>query len=287
MIKNLINYISEIIHDKIISHTTLSGGDISNAYLLRGKIGDYFIKTNQSSHAHDMFTKEGLGLKAISSTGSIRAPKVIAVNQYLSYAFIIMEYVEPKNLEINDYANLGFQLADMHLNHMSEFGWTSNNHIGVLPQSNRECASWPEFYATERLTPQIKLAVTKGFLEYDEVPIFERMTGVIHDIMPLVKPCLLHGDLWSGNYLISKNGIPYMIDPAVYYGHHEVDIAMTKLFGGFGSCFYEAYHEKIPVIAGEEVRIQLYQLYYLLVHLNHFGRSYYAPVKKILSRYFG
>ena len=286
MEKILKDHLAEVIGNPIKSLTALSGGDISTAYLVRTKKANYFIKINRSPHALDMFCKEELGLKAISSAGSIRAPKVHSVNQFSSYAYIIMEYIEPKTPGFNDYACLGLQLAKMHLLQRSEFGWSTNNYIGTLPQSNRTNHSWSQFYTAERLKPQLDLAVSKGCLEMSQIPNVEKMIKVIQENIPEVEPSLLHGDLWSGNYLISKDGSPYLIDPAVYYGHNEVDIAMTQLFGGFGSSFYNAYHEIIPRIDGDEIRTELYQLYYLLVHLNHFGRSYYAPVLRIMNRYF-
>ena len=143
-----------------------------------------------------------------------------------------------------------------------------------------------DFYIDERLLPQFDLAQSKGLLRSNEIPDKEIMKGNLNDLIKVVKPSLLHGDLWGGNFLIGKDGTPYLIDPAVYYGHHEVDIAMSKLFGGFGSAFYSAYYEVFPESSRINDRIEIYQLYYLLVHLNIFGSSYYGSVKQILNKYF-
>ncbi len=180
----------------------------------------------------------------------------------------------------------GQQLGHLHKISTSQFGWDSDNFIGSLHQSNKTHDTWPDFYVSERLLPQLQLTVDQGLLSVGDVPSEHTMLSVMATLCPQVKPSLLHGDLWSGNYLISKDGIPYLIDPAVYRGHSEIDIAMSKLFGGFGASFYQVYNEVIPADNFSNDRIKIYQLYYLLVHLNLFGRSYYSGVKAILKSYF-
>jgi fructosamine-3-kinase len=183
-------------------------------------------------------------------------------------------------------ALLGKQLANLHLNKSKTFGFNTDNFIGTLPQSNTTHHNWVDFYVEERLVPQLKIAIQRHLLTPAEVPDLSTMKLKTVDIFKYVQPSLLHGDLWSGNYLISKDGIPYLIDPAAYYGHSEVDIAMSLLFGGFDNSFYEAYHAVIPKETDTIARIELYQLYYLLVHLNLFGSSYYNSVKRITNKYF-
>ncbi|MFL1011187.1 fructosamine kinase family protein [Flavisericum labens] len=177
-------------------------------------------------------------------------------------------------------------MAKLHQCHSRNFGLDHNNFIGNLLQSNTEHKTWGNFYIYERLLPQLKLTKSKNLLHSNEIPPTETMVKSLSSLFRNIKPSLLHGDLWSGNYLISSDGTPYLIDPAVYYGHSEVDIAMTKLFGGFGEDFYDAYVESIPFTSDTTARIEIYQLYYLLVHLNLFGRSYYDSVKSILIKYF-
>jgi fructosamine-3-kinase len=168
----------------------------------------------------------------------------------------------------------------------TEFGWSSPNYIGSLPQSNKVTNSWASFYQEERLQPQLQLALDKKWLAQEDVPSTSLMMEKLQQLLPAAKPSLLHGDLWGGNYLISASGIPYLIDPAVYYGHQEVDLAMTRLFGGFDTSFYDAYNELLPPNDGWQDRTGLYQLYYLLVHLNLFGSSYLNSVLKWLRYYF-
>lgn len=146
--------------------------------------------------------------------------------------------------------------------------------------------TWSKFYWTERILPQLQLALDNRLLAKNEIPREEKAVKLFDAVFGTVQPSLLHGDLWSGNYLIASGGTPYLIDPATYYGHSMVDIAMSRLFGGFGQSFYDAYHEIMPKTEKYDEQIELYQLYYLLVHLNLFGRGYYEKVSAIL-RHFG
>lgn len=158
------------------------------------------------------------------------------------------------------------------------------NYIGRLPQSNAPDEHWASFYLSQRLLPQIQLAFDKGFLP--SLPSETLLTERCSSLLGNPSPTPLHGDLWSGNYLISTGGEPYLIDPSFYYGHREVDLAMTQLFSGFSPVFYHTYHEIFPLEPGHEVRRDLYQLYYLLVHLNMFGISYRDRVVSIMNSYF-
>ena len=174
----------------------------------------------------------------------------------------------------------------MHQHTSDTFGLDQDNFIGRLPQRNTRHKNWTDFYTYERLWPQLELAKRKGLLKDNEYPKSEHIKNQLNYLFENVKPTLLHGDLWSGNYLISKDGTPYLIDPAAYFGHHEIDIAMSKLFGGFGDTFYSAYLNHVPTDKFTSARIEIYQLYYLLVHLNMFGNSYYGSVISILKTYF-
>lgn len=230
---------------------------------------------------------EKTGLEAISQTNTIKVPKVLFCGQYESMAYLIMEFVESKRPSQSEMESLGNQLAALHKTQVQNyFGWQQDNFIGNLPQSNKSHPSWISFYTHERLLPQLKSARDFGYLDFEEMPSEENLLKTCQSLFPEINPSLLHGDLWSGNYLISKSGKPYLIDPAVYFGHYEVDLAMTRLFGGFDMAFYHAHAEYFSKVPQQNERDDIYQLYYLLVHLNLFGRSYYDPVKKLLKRYF-
>lgn len=287
MDKHLKDHIEYLLGVTIEDVTSVSGGDISQAYLLETESERFFCKVNRGAQSYVMFSAEKKGLETISETNTMAVPKVLLSEPLKKGGILLMEYIEPKRASPEEMSRFGHQLAALHQHPAkNNFGQETDNFIGNLPQSNHKHSDWSEFYVAERLLPQLKLANDGNRLQNDEIPTEERILKICRDLFPEVKPALLHGDLWSGNYLISKEGMPYLIDPATYYGHHEIDIAMTRLFGGFSTEFYDAYAEHFPKIGGEEARNDIYQLYYLLVHLNLFGGSYYGSVNSILNRYF-
>lgn len=284
--KEFLDFLSNIIGSEINKSESVSGGDISSAYLIQSNKNKYFLKVNGKPWALDMFQAEAKGLEVINNSNAIATPKVIAYDSFKNVALILMEYVESKRATSKDMELFGSQLAQLHQVSSKNFGFDDDNFIGSLKQSNIKHKTWNDFYIEERLNPQLQLAISQGLMNNFEVPEIELMKSACLTYFKDIKPSLLHGDLWSGNYLIASNGQPYLIDPATYFGHCDIDIAMSKLFGGFGNQFYDAYHDVIPKDEFTENRIELYQLYYLLVHLNLFGSSYYGGVKSILKKYF-
>lgn len=287
MNKDLKAHIEYLLCVKINTIDSILGGDISHAHLLETETERFFCKVNEDAFAYEMFLAEKAGLEEISKTKTIDTPKVLLCEKLEKIAFLVIEYIEPKRATPKDMYLFGHQLAAMHKNlSVEQFGWETDNFIGSLPQYNDKYSDWVNFYIQERLLPQLKMASDTDKLSSTEIPSETQLLKTCEALFPKIKPSLLHGDLWSGNYLISENGTPYLIDPAVYYGHHEVDIAMTRLFGGFDSSFYDAYTEHFPKAGGENERNDIYQLYYLLAHLNLFGSSYKPSVSKILKVYF-
>lgn len=287
MDKELTKHLEYILCSKILKISAVSGGDISRAFLLESETEKFFCKVNSNKGAYDMFLAERNGLHALKKTKAIGVPSAFHIESYQEGAFLLMEYIEIKNPDSKNMELLGRRLAQLHQKPTNSFfGYGVDNYIGSLYQSNKQQSEWTTFYVQERIIPQFKLAFDKGLLSRNETPMENKLLKVCETFFPSVRPSLLHGDLWSGNFLIAKNGSPYLIDPAVYYGHYEVDLAMTKLFGGFGETFYRAYKEITPPEYGEKERLEIYQLYYLLVHLNLFGPSYKTPVKRILTTYF-
>lgn len=282
----LLKYISELVGSEIVEYQPISGGDISHVYRLDTKDARVVVKASADISALKMFEAEQAGLQAIKQTNSIKVPEVLFCDHFEKTSFIGMEFVETRKARAHDFLRLGEQLGTLHQNTSIFFGWDENNFIGSLSQLNKKTSNWSSFYVSQRLVPQIQMAKAKGFMSDFDQRSYDKMYLVVEDLCPPVEPALLHGDLWSGNYLISSNGVPHLIDPAVYFGHGEVDLAMTQLFGGFSEIFYAAYAECHPPLPGAEERKDLYQLYYLLVHLNLFGGSYYSAVKKIVDKYF-
>lgn len=278
--------IAEKLGGTLVRHLPLSGGDISSVHLLETGGHRFVVKSNSVGHAYDMFEQEVAALRAIAETHTIATPKVHLQGREGNVVFLVMDYLESKQPARKDFKRFGSELAQLHSVSNLEFGWSSDNYIGSLLQSNNAHADWPSFYVQERLLPQLELAVKAGLLNRQESPSYEKLLMRASDMLPSSSPALVHGDLWNGNFLIAVDGTPYLIDPAIYFGHGEVDLAMSRLFGGFDEGFYAAYHSVHVAEEGLESRQDCYQLYYLLVHLNIFGSAYSESVKKILTRYF-
>ncbi len=288
MNKKLLDHISYLLCVKVLNVSPLQGGAISMVYLLETETERFVCKMNETDSALKLFQCEREGLEAIAETKTIATPKVYHCEAMEKGAFLLMEYLESKRPVPKDMELLGHHLAAMHTNSAKKrFGWDAQNYIGSLIQPNDASAQWPPFYIEQRLWPQLKLAQGNSLLMAEEIPSKETLLKRCSALVGTdVRPVLLHGDLWGGNFLIGLNGVPYLIDPAVYYGHSEVDLAMTKLFGGFSNRFYDAYYEHLAVPGNTKELTGLYQLYYLLVHLNLFGKAYYGQVIALLKRLF-
>lgn len=282
-VKQLLDYIGQQLNITILNYQPLSGGDISNVYLLETLNQRLVLKENTNSNALALIHAEQLGLSTIAATKTIQTPDIFLCDTFQDGTFLLMEYIESKRPDKADFERLGQAVGHLHRVSTTSFGFPQNNFIGSLTQSNTNHTSWLHFYVSQRLLPQFQLALEQNLLSKEEIPskaiLLENGTSLFENI----QPSLLHGDLWSGNFLIATDGTPYLIDPAVYYGHSEVDIAMTRLFGGFGATFYDAYQEIHPSNNGASIRQNWYQLYYLLVHLNMFGRGYYGQVKRVFE----
>jgi len=270
----------------ILSHQPISGGDINEAFQINTTDGDYFLKQHQRPPTLDFLEIEAKGLAILKATKTIKTPTVFAAGNLNGKAYLLMEYLPSETPNKSGWENLGIQLATLHKTTQENFGLDHANFIGSLPQFNHPQTFWSEFYVTERLQPQVKMAMDQQFLEATDLKNFEKLFLRIGSICPKEPPALTHGDLWSGNFLIIKNQKPVLIDPAVSYAHREMDLAMSQLFGGFDPIFYEAYNATYPWEAELEGRIPLYQLYYLLVHLNLFGTGYLGRVRAVVEMYF-
>lgn len=278
--------IEQLLGTQIRDCKPLSGGDIAAAYLIETSTERLFCKIMEGEFAYAMLQAEKDGLDRIRNTGVIHAPEVLFCENLGKQACLGMAFVESKQPSASEMRNLGEQLAQMHRTSSSSFGYPSDNFIGSLPQSNTQNTSWVSFYAKERLEPQFHMALAKNLLREQEIPETDKLVESLSPYLEGVTPSLLHGDLWGGNYLISQNSQPYLIDPAVYFGDPVVDLAMSRLFGGFSADFYHGYKAVAGEDPFEEDKIHLYQLYYLLVHLNLFGSSYYSGVRRIMDAYF-
>jgi fructosamine-3-kinase len=281
------NKIELVLGDKILSQRQISGGCINDAEIVTSKSGKtFFVKTNNKS-AKDMFMKEANGLNELAKADVIRVPKVI----YAADDFIILENISSKTNDKLFWEKFGRNFAMLHKYKSDSFGFYEDNYIGSTPQLNHtsstEKINWTEFYFNKRILYQYKLAEKKGYAGEELRKCFSRLESKINIILKdcNAKPSLLHGDLWSGNFITDETGNACLIDPAVYYGHREADLAMTKLFGEFDSRFYSAYNEEYPLDSGNGYRENIYKLYHILNHLNLFGSGYYQQAVNLIKFY--
>ena len=263
----------------------ISGGDINAAYRLTLTDGTrIFMKANRTA-SPAFFQAEADGLAAIRDTGAIGVPAMIAAGSDERYGnFLLLEWIGPAPQKRDFWETFGHSLARMHLADADRFGWKRDNYIGSTPQVNAPRESWIAFFRDCRLAPQFKQA--QHWFDADMRRRVIRLMDHLSDwLVEPPRPSLLHGDLWSGNFITGADGQAWLIDPAVYVGHAEADLAMTELFGGFHPRFYATYQEVNPLQAGYDERRDLYNLYHLLNHLNLFGAGYLSSVERIVRRY--
>jgi fructosamine-3-kinase len=270
------------------SASPLSGGDINDAFELGLADGRrVFLKTNARASA-DMFPAEARGLGWLAEARALRVPEVLAVSSGVEGepSFLVLELIESGRRRRDFDEQLGRGLARLHRHGAPSFGLDHDNFIGSLAQRNRARDTWADFFWSERLEPQLALAVQSGRASARLRAGFERLSARLTELVGSPEPpARLHGDLWGGNLHVDEQGAPVLIDPAVYGGHREVDLAMMRLFGGFGEAVFRAYDEEHPLAAGHGERVGLYQLYPLMVHVNLFGGSYAQSVEHGLARY--
>ena len=277
--------------DKRITDKRMAGGgDINESFIVTLSDGErIFVKENRNVPS-DFFAAEEAGLRALKGTDTIPTASVIASGKDGSVSFLILEYISSGRRSSRFFEDFGHNLAALHAADTSlftpggAFGFTMDNYIGATAQKNKVASSFIEFYRESRLEPQFKMAWSY-FDDRYRAKADSLLSRLDSFLIEPAHPSLLHGDLWGGNYMTDQDGNAMLIDPAVYVGHPEADVAMTELFGGFDLRFYQAYKEAAPFAPGYADRRDLYNLYHLLNHLNLFGPSYLGSVTRILDRY--
>jgi protein-ribulosamine 3-kinase len=285
--EHLKGHLEDLLQTRITHQQAVGGGDINQAARLdtadRRRL---FLKYNRGARSVDMFRAETLGLALLGASRVITVPKVLYYGDAGdSWSFLLMEFIYPGHKNRLFWESFGQALANLHGNTSQQFGFSHDNFIGCLPQSNARHISWPDFYAEERLWPQMLPAQDAGLLNRDDEQALERLCRRLPALCPEEAPALIHGDLWSGNFLCTPEGQPVLIDPAACFAHREMDLAMSRLFSGFDDIFYQSYQSAWPLEPGFEERLEVYQLYYLLVHINLFGGEYVSQVRQILKKY--
>lgn len=263
----------------------IGGGCINTAMKINGSGREYFVKLN-SAKLLAMFEAEADGLRDIATAKAVRVPLPICTGISGNQAFIVMEYLAMGGRGGGTVmARFGEQLAQMHRHTAEQFGWHRDNTIGSTPQLNDWMDDWIYFWGEQRLGYQLELAGKHG-IGARTLQKGEQLQGTLNAFFTgyAPEPSILHGDLWSGNYGISRDGEPVIFDPAVYFGDREADLAMTELFGGFGSEFYAGYQAAWPLDAGYQQRKTLYNLYHILNHYNLFGGGYASQAEGMIDR---
>jgi len=255
----------------------IAGGDINDAYAVELDDGRLAFEKTRDGAPPDEYAIEAAGLRWLGEPEALRVPRVLAVSE----TSLTLEWIESGRLDAAGEEELGRGLARLHDAGAERFGATAHGgdtRIGPLLLPNEPADDWPSFYAERRLLPLLDRAGGSRAVE--------RVCERIHDLAgPSEPPARLHGDLWSGNVMAGADGRPWLIDPAAYGGHREVDLAMLRLFGSSSPRTMAAYEEVAPLADGHAERVELYQLFPLLVHAALFGGGYLASVDRAARRY--
>lgn len=274
----------------------VSGGDINKCYQVVAGGAHYFLKVNDANALPHVFVHEREGLRLLSTANQLVSedkaplagvfvPQCYIAGQYGNDAYLLMEWLNRGERTTASMEHLGRALATIHHVKDDLYGLDYDNYFGSSKQSNARHDKWSDFFIEERLAPQVKKAYENGLIDGQTVDGFSALFNKMEDLYPDEGASLVHGDFWGGNYMVCEQEIPYFIDPAVYYGHREVDLAMSRLFGGFSDEFYDSYHAHYPLQMGWKGRLDLWNLYPLLFHLIAFGPSYRGQIISALKKY--
>jgi len=284
-VQNLVRFAS-----KVTDVRSVGGGSISEAYYVSivddaGDSRDLFVKSNDASFS-DNFQCERDGLVRLSESDTIGVPNPIAVGVVADQAYLITGWIEQSRASNDFFASFGIALADLHQATLGvQIGLDRDNYLGSAKQINSPGDSWSEFFAVHRIEFQLRWAVDQGLADSALQRDCRQIIQSIHQILDGRDDAtsLLHGDLWSGNYLCGPGGRPFIIDPAIYYGCREAEFGMLKLFGACPQTFYDSYNERFPLPEGWQRRTGVYVLYHLLNHLNLFGGGYLGQCRSIAA----
>lgn len=279
-------HLSDVLGGKasILEMKPVGGGCINECAKLTTPAGCYFIKWNNRWQYPGMLAAEASGLKLLKNTNTIRIPAVLGHGEADDLQFLLLEFIDSAPPVLNFWKLFGEQLAALHQVTNSHFGLDYTNYMGSLQQSNAYTNTWIEFFIQQRINPQLTLAVNNRKLPATIIKKFENLFTNLHNLLPAEKPALVHGDLWSGNLLCNSHG-PVLIDPAVHFGNREADLAMTFLFGGFDLSFLDVYKHTLPLAPEFNKRLDIYNLYPLLIHVNLFGGGYATQVTATVSNF--
>lgn len=264
---------------------SVSGGDISQAFRLNTSGNNYFLKVNSSDNK-GLFESEVQGLRALAASECLPVAQVLGRGSGETHSFLLLDWIESIGPREQDWFSFGSQLALQHNCTQEHFGFNCDNYIGSIPQLNPYKETWGDFFIEARIEPLVRKSFDAGLLAKKHLKAADGLAAEVNALFPASAPALLHGDLWTGNFLWKPEVGAVLIDPAVYYGHNEMELAFTQMFGGFHASFFEGYTSSKPIEPGFSDRIQLYNLYSSLVHLLLFGSTYHATVDRVLMKFY-
>jgi len=267
-----------------VSLAMVAGGDINDAYRVNYEGRVLFAKSNSASRYRGMFAAEAKGLELLSES-PLLVPEVIGVYQENDTSVLLLEWINSGTRTDQFWFEFGAKLAQMHRMTNAHFGLNEYNYMARFKQSNTLTDSWDEFFFSQRIEPQLKMAMTQNLLSPEDLKRAESICQKANEFFVQEAPSLLHGDLWKGNFICNANSEAVLVDPAVYYGHRLMDLGMTRLFGGFHDLFYEGYESVYVLPYQWKASADIANLYPLLVHVNLFGGGYIEQVRTILKAF--
>jgi protein-ribulosamine 3-kinase len=269
-----------------LSFQPVGGGSINTTLNVKLRDKYCFCKVNSAKDFPMLFKYEQMGLETLAQHSIIKVPEIYDCFEEDNYQILLLEWINPSERTPHFWQNFGQQLAQLHSVSNTQFGLDHNNYMGSVPQLNSFSTNWNEFFSNQRLLPLIDKCLTNNLLSSKNVKQFEKLISRLSEIFGNdTKPSLLHGDLWSGNFICAQYATPVLIDPVVYFGHPSIDLGMTTLFGGFNSNFYDAYQSVTPFPKNYEEQWAVCNLYPLLIHLLLFGQSYLHSIETTLRKY--
>lgn len=271
-------------NSELLTIKPIPGGSINEAFYVKTKEGEYFMKHHANSQK-GFFKSEAIGLRLIKETNTISVPNYLSYSDSHGEAFLLMEWLEGEKTAKTD-SKLGRNLARLHQTFGSMHGFNNDGYIGILDQPNKLEPNWLVYFREYRLGHHVKDAIDKELLTGTRKAKFIKLLDQLEKWIPaFVEPSYLHGDLYSGNWLVGRAGEPYLVDPSFLYGDRHLELAFTEVFGGFTSDFYDSYNEVFPLHENYDEIKPIYQLYYLLVHFIMFGEAYGKRIDEILNHY--
>jgi protein-ribulosamine 3-kinase len=283
-LRQLNKILSEVLSEKEIKLQQQGGGCINQCFKVETGNQKYFCKINSASKFPQLFEAEAQGLELIRNSKIFKTPEVIEIFSHEDHQFLLLEWIEEGKKLTRFWESFGTALAKLHNVTNEYYGLVNDNYMGSVSQLNKQNYDWITFFVEYRLNPLIKSCKEKNLLSSEHEHSFQNLILKLPGYFKNVKPSLVHGDLWSGNFMCSENEEPVLIDPAVYFGIPAVDIGMTKLFGGFNKTFYDAYqyHSALPP---DDQQNKICNLYPLLIHLFLFGKSYLRQIEETINEF--